>query len=228
MKFPFTKENLHHAYIIEGDKKDICPRLFTFFEEELQIPTRGNPDFIYQEFELFGINDARNLKELHYSKPVAGDKKLLVTVLGSITTEAQNALLKVLEEPVGHSHFFFISPSSDLFIPTIISRTEVLKKEVVADAALSEEAYAYLRRTPVERLELVRNMIEEKDSAKALSLLDKMEQVYEESLREGAGEQGRIREALEEIIRMRSYLRSKSASIKMIMEHLSLTLPAIK
>lgn len=228
MKFPFTKENLHHAYIVEGDKKDICPRLFTFFEEELQIPTRGNPDFIYQEFELFGINDARNLKELHLTKPVSGERKLMVTALNSITTEAQNALLKVLEEPVGHTHFFFISPSSNVFISTIISRVETLKREVLADATLSEEALVYLKRTPPERLDLVRELIEEKDSARALSLLDKIEQVYEEALREGAGEQEKIKEALEEIIRMRTYLRSKSASVKMIMEHLSLVLPHVK
>ena len=58
----------HHAYLLKGDKESILPKLFRFLEENLNIKIRGNPDFWHKGFEIFTIDDARQLKELQGQK----------------------------------------------------------------------------------------------------------------------------------------------------------------
>ncbi len=44
-----------------------------------------------------------------------------------LTTEAQNALLKTLEEPPKHTRIYMEAPSDVVFLPTILSRSEIMQ-----------------------------------------------------------------------------------------------------
>ncbi|MBI3577266.1 hypothetical protein HY086_04475 [Candidatus Gottesmanbacteria bacterium] len=44
----------------------------------------------------------------------------------SLTTEAQNALLKTLEEPPPHARVILESPTADVFLPTVVSRCQLI------------------------------------------------------------------------------------------------------
>ena len=116
-----NKENLHHAYLLEGEGSVIVPELLKFMEKELKLVIRGNPDIWLGKFQTMSIDDARMIKETQSTKPISGDRRIFIIELNAVTHEAQNALLKVFEEPAQGTHFFIISPSSDIFLPTLRS-----------------------------------------------------------------------------------------------------------
>ena len=62
-----NKNNLHHAYLIEGAREEIIPKIFKFMED-LGIKTSGNPDFCHISLDSFKIEDAHNLKSVEYEK----------------------------------------------------------------------------------------------------------------------------------------------------------------
>ncbi|KKR78278.1 MAG: DNA-directed DNA polymerase [Candidatus Curtissbacteria bacterium GW2011_GWA1_40_9] len=69
------------------------------------------------------IDEIRNLKKQLYQKPIYQKQKIVVIKdADKLTTEAQNALLKVLEEPPSHAILILIAHSSKNLLPTINSR----------------------------------------------------------------------------------------------------------
>lgn len=53
------------------------------------------------------------------------DEKMLVVMAKSFRVEAQNSILKILEEPPRNIFFTIVSPSKNLLLPTIRSRLSV-------------------------------------------------------------------------------------------------------
>ena len=81
----------------------------------------------------FGINNLRffisddflleNAKEVIAEAYIAEkDEKILVINANSFRTEAQNALLKIIEEPPRNIKFIIVTQSKNLLLPTIRSR----------------------------------------------------------------------------------------------------------
>lgn len=74
-----------------------------------------------------GIDDVRNLQKQIMLKPMKGDNKaVIIKNAHMITTQAQNALLKTLEEPPNNTYIFLTAETDTLFLPTILSRTSVI------------------------------------------------------------------------------------------------------
>ncbi|MEI8124096.1 MAG: hypothetical protein WCG60_02940, partial [bacterium] len=114
----FTKGNtLHHAYCIIGDSEKIILDLQKILKKEFDFPISENPDFWYGKYDILDIEDSRKLKELHLNKPTVHNKKVFVVSTNFITEKAQNAMLKLFEEPSGQTHFFLIMPSAQNIIP---------------------------------------------------------------------------------------------------------------
>src|SRR2546421_501162 len=108
----------HHAYYVIGSAS-IRPELVATLERVHHIQIKGNPDFFNRSYETFTIDEARELKSLAETMPIHDSgKKIFILTMNGITVEAQNALLKLLEEPAEYSHFFLILPSAHLLLPT--------------------------------------------------------------------------------------------------------------
>lgn len=74
-----------------------------------------------------GISEVRKLSEKIFLKPIQGEEKIIaVEAFLGATVEAQNAFLKVLEEPP-LSTYIFILASENYFLPTINSRTKLIE-----------------------------------------------------------------------------------------------------
>lgn len=89
-----------------------------------------------------GIEAIRNMQESLFLKPYKGEKKSIVIQNAHLLTiEAQNALLKVLEEPPHFVYFVLIAPTPQNFLPTILSRCQVIigEKEIVTFSQEDEE-----------------------------------------------------------------------------------------
>jgi hypothetical protein len=92
--------------------------------EPYQYTTESAADqsVIYVDADLFGINDARALvHEANTTSLEAATKLIVVRALG-ITLEAQQALLKIIEEPPTGSSLRFVVPPTVELLPTITSR----------------------------------------------------------------------------------------------------------
>jgi DNA polymerase III delta prime subunit len=124
----FDKNNLHHAYLIEGEKEEIISELFEFIES-IGINTKNNPDFIHISQDSFKIDDAKNLKSQSNEKAISYNlsngqmgKKVFVISINSFLSDAQNTLLKMFEEPIENTMFFLIIPDTAIMLPTLLSR----------------------------------------------------------------------------------------------------------
>lgn len=74
-----------------------------------------------------GIEDVRNIRKSILLKPFRSKTKaVIIETYEGITIEAQNSLLKILEEPPGNTIIVITAPKKDSFLPTIISRCKII------------------------------------------------------------------------------------------------------
>jgi DNA polymerase-3 subunit delta' len=131
---------LHHAYILSGPeapaKMECAQRLASDFSpgdqgEAFGRVQRGNhPDFLLLSPKegLVSVDDIRVLpKQLAY--PPLESRRRVVVIEGAqcMNPQANNALLKVLEEPPSHTMFFLLCREPAELLPTIQSRCQVLR-----------------------------------------------------------------------------------------------------
>jgi len=212
----FQKDSLHHAYFIEGEKQSVLADIENFLENAFKITRQRHPDVHYAEHESFGIDEGRALQDMQIMKPVLGDKKIFIIVLRSITNEAQNSLLKVFEEPTPGTHFFIISSSRRILLPTLQSRVVVISHSSAKNISFEKEARDFVTMTPKDRLAYVSNMIEEKDKSNAENFLNALvSELHKKKLKENTV-------AIKEILLLTKYLKDRSSSIKLILERVAL------
>ena len=113
--------------IIAKDKNKASTHISNFLKEEGINPF----DINLQAFEkAMGIPDVRNIQKSILLKPFRGKTKaVVIEAYENITIEAQNALLKVLEEPPANTLIIISTSSKELILPTIISRCKVIELE---------------------------------------------------------------------------------------------------
>lgn len=115
----------HHALLFIADFTEVKSDFITSLQNLLSTPFQGNPDIFFREYGRLGIEDAHDIRALNNSSPVAETKKHVVVSFYDITREAQNALLKVVEEPNQNIRFYFFTPSKDSLLRTLLSRLSI-------------------------------------------------------------------------------------------------------
>ena len=202
----------HHAYYIEGS-----PAQFEAYKESLR-------PFWAVKFERFGIDEARELIALAGLKNFS--EATFFIALSNITSEAQQALLKLFEEPQQGTTFVMILPHGTL-LPTLKSR--MLPYPTTEGSPL----YAYrgessvgkfLKAAGKERSDTIAKMLKDDEGVKerVLDFVNALEVELSKNSRDK-----KVREGLEDIARVRDYLRDRSPSLKMLLEHLALSLPQV-
>lgn len=97
-----------------------------------------------EESPTIGINDVRAMKRdisLKHIRPV----KVVIEEAQRLTIPAQNALLKILEEPPKNVQFVLTVPHRGRLLPTIQSRLIVQR---IIDRAASEESHLHAQISP--------------------------------------------------------------------------------
>jgi len=212
----------HHAYLIEGDWENFGDNLVKKIETAFSITRVGNPDFLIHEEESFGIDNARALRESASRKSLhpTGIKIFLLSFL-SITTEAQNALLKLFEEPTEDTHFFILTPSINSLLPTLISRVESLELNIQSQSS-DIDVEKFMKADIADRFKLVSHIIESRDKGEAIKICSKIEEKLSGNLTEPTSAN-----FLEELLKIKGYLSDRSPSVKMLMEYLVLSAPRV-
>jgi DNA polymerase III delta prime subunit len=219
--------NLHHSYAFEGDRTVVASALNKFIESELKINIQGNPDYWLQEFEIFGVDDARALSDRQIRKSFSGGKKIFILAIGGITVEAQNALLKVFEEPTADTHFFLILDSFERLIPTLRSRIIFIPTSTIEKKDFLKDGKEFLSMSQKERLEHIEPIAEEKNKIGAKMLLDSIEANLHQKLTP-LNPNSEIVFSLEEVLKAKHYLEDRSPSVKMLLEHIAHITPVLE
>jgi len=231
------KNNLHHAYLIEGDREEIVPELLKFIKS-LGIKTSGNPDFYHISVDSFKIEDARNLKSMEYEKSFSTGKKIFLISANNFLLEAQNTLLKIFEEPIENTHFFIIVPNADILLKTLISRFYLIRTKTELKNEL-KEAEKFLAMSLKNRIDFIKELLAEAEKedetvltdssrSKALKFLNALESVlvskmpFDKNMSRGIFDTN-----FQHIFKVREYLNQPGSSAKSLMESVALIIPNI-
>ena len=107
------------SFLIVTKNKDEAALYVSEFLEKLKIDPL---DINLQTFEkAVGIEDVRKIQKATLLKPFKGKTKaVVIDTYEDITLEAQNALLKILEEPPANTIILLTTAKKELILPTII------------------------------------------------------------------------------------------------------------
>jgi hypothetical protein len=198
-----------------------------------------------EDKQLITIAQIRNLQRRLALKPYHKKQQSgIILEAQRMTIEAQNALLKTLEEPPAHSVLILTAPSTKNLLPTIVSRCQINRLKDEIDLELDNKNYQeaaaefwqILKWGRGERLEWAeRNKKIFSDQSSILNLLD----IWTAALREvllttalsGNGSRFLVHELLltiEQIIDTKKLLESSNVSPRLAIEVLLLNLPVLK
>lgn len=111
--------------------------------ESLGFKTKANPDLGEFYFDSFGIDEAKELTKWASFRPITKNPKVAIVSSEDITPEAQNALLKTIEEPYPETYFFFILPRTNTLLETFTSRIFLYSEESGVDDSLAEDFFSF-------------------------------------------------------------------------------------
>ena len=176
------KEPQHHAYIVFG-----------YMPNELGVEQREGL-FVIETEKGLGVGEVRELQQYAFQSTGAQERKIVLSASG-ITHQAQNALLKVMEEVSDGTYFFLCLPQGTDVLSTLLSRCYIISR---SDTALesenqSEHFTSFINASAKGRLDVldaIWDMGEGVRHSAILQLLQSIEQYIHQSIRRD-GEDGR-------------------------------------
>lgn len=196
---------MHHAILFRTSE----PTLFS-------VTRQPSETVVDQIFEKLTIDDVRQIIESAHRRPSEGSEGTCFIVRTSfITSEAQHALLKLLEEPPETSRFVFVTTASLELLPTVLSRFHI---HVDKDSDTLTEAFVNFSNMSLkDRFEIIEQKLKSKDLA------------WQESMRAGLITFLRTfrngNATLADLEFVATNLLTRGASNKMLLDQLALTLP---
>lgn len=109
----------------------------------VEFDTNNNPDFIYittePEETKIKIDQIRNMQLKVSEKPIISSNKVyIIDNADTMTTEAQNCLLKTLEEPPEYVTIILIGTNEEKFLTTIRSRCTKIHFNKISNEEINE------------------------------------------------------------------------------------------
>ena len=155
-----SEDRVSHAYILNGERgsgKKLLARLFamTLLCEEhgpepcnhchscKQAESGNHPDIItvtHDKPNTISVDDIRvQVNNTIDVKPYQGPYKIyIIPEADKMTVQAQNALLKTIEEPPKYAVILLLTENAELLLPTINSRCVMLKLRYIKDKLIKK------------------------------------------------------------------------------------------
>lgn len=154
-KKAIENNKISHAYILTGEAGTGRKSIANAFSMALlcekggkepcmvchsckQVLSGNHPDLIYVKHEKpnsIGVDDIREqINDTIMIRPYSSYYKIyIVDEAEKMTVQAQNALLKTIEEPPSYAVIILITTNQEAFLPTILSRCVQLKLKPLKD-----------------------------------------------------------------------------------------------
>lgn len=157
LKSAIKMQKISHAYILQGERSSGKEFIAKVFAAALQCEKQegepceecrsckqaagGNqPDIIkvtHEKPNTIGVEDIRKVTGDIAIKPYSSSRKIyIINEAEKMTVQAQNALLKTLEEPPAYAVILLLTTNVDTLLPTIQSRCVLLTMRPVKDEAV--------------------------------------------------------------------------------------------
>lgn len=181
---------LSHAYLIEGGEG--CGKTyFARFAAAAVLCTGdkppcgkcpscvkalagSHPDLFYfspDKKASMGVETVRDIKKSLFFMPNDGDRKVyIIDDAQKMTVQAQNALLKFIEEPPASVLFFIVADKKESLLPTVVSRTRIISLAPSDNADIRRFLMSESKKSGGEQIDEAINMADG-SPGKALKLL---------------------------------------------------------
>ncbi|MFA7216817.1 MAG: hypothetical protein WC095_02455 [Candidatus Paceibacterota bacterium] len=208
---------LHHAYLLVGDRSSSKSFLVDFLGNQLNISISGNSDVRVISVDSLSVDFVRSIKVSEEFKAFGDKKKIFIIETDFITEEAQNALLKIFEEPTKGTHFF-VNISQDIILPTLRSRMHIIN---IKD--LNEKNTKALPVSVLDRMKKVKSIVDDisDENQTKQSAVDFLNNIEMELYKSGVEKNHKALVLCEQA---RKSLYDRGAPIKIILESLILSL----
>jgi DNA polymerase III gamma/tau subunit len=215
-----------NVHLIQGTDENIADVIDRVESEGYSV--RGSFDVYVRTYAQFGIDEARELRERATTRSFVSAARIFIVATPVITIEAQNALLKTLEEPPAGALFFIVVPSPDTLLPTLRSRAQMLEISSRVKSAEVVDTREFLAASPAARLELLRPLLDKgeddrRDMSAVVTFLSSLERTIHKRATDGA-----LAEGLRAIYRAKQYASDKGSMVKPLLESVALLVPIMK
>lgn len=184
-------ETISHSYLFVGIQgigkkmlgQELAKRILCLDKKQnnsckscLALESSNHPDFmcIEPDGNSIKIDQIRFLQKKIQEKPIISNKKVyIINEADQMTKEAQNCLLKTLEEPPEFAIIILIGSQENAFLPTIKSRCMILHFQPIEEEKMKQflEANYGITNMTTNRLAIFQGSI-----GKAIKLKDKQEE----------------------------------------------------
>lgn len=146
--------------IIGNNFKEVEQRVATLLTAWKLPKSENNPDLVFvdtiDDKKSIGIGQIKELQKYLVNKPFQYDVKAAIVLRASLlTVEAQNALLKTLEEPPTYVNMILCVEKEGDLLPTILSRCQKIyvtsNGNITAEAGKGSEIFEILNMSLGER-----------------------------------------------------------------------------
>ena len=172
-------------------------------------------DFV---FDRLGVDEVKLITASAQLRPAHGTEQTFLLKTLFVTHEAQNALLKLFEEPPAGLSFQLVVPPAFQLLPTLVSR---IGQEIAPEENLSvDQSWAvFLAASPADRLAQIDAWQKTKEPQWLQSIVAGVHSIDHTDVPV---------EALSAVQLVGERLATRGASNKMLLEHLALVLPLRK
>ena len=127
---------IFHCLIIEGDEKivsskskEICSYILgKEFEKKIKKNICSDVITLETKKSSIGVDDIRKINNDSILKPIECKNKVyIIKNSQQMTEQAQNALLKTIEEPPCYAYFLLLCDNSNKLLPTVRSRAQIIR-----------------------------------------------------------------------------------------------------
>lgn len=217
-----------NTFLVQGDASSLPELTAKLAAEGIRVV--GNSDVYVREYTHFGIDEARELTARAYGKSMTGSRRVFIALFPIITAEAQNALLKTLEEPPSDALFFLVTAAPMMLLPTLRSRAQML--ELVVDEKSIVDTLKFLKAKPRDRIDMLKPLLEKnederRDIGAIITFLSSLECRLSTMSNSRPGVESARREGIESVYRARMYAGDKGSLLKPLLEQVALLVPVV-
>lgn len=196
----------HHANLLIGTRDWGIKHIPREYQKK-------NTSTRFFDYDSMTIGHARELIREANLKAADGGQHVFVLSAKNILREAQNALLKLFEDPNPDTIFYLILQNEETLLLTLRSRLHVLHTE---NAVPEKKDFGeFLSLGPADRLKIIEKKIKEEDTVWVKNIATGVE-VHAHKTEDS--------EIIKNALMLSRYIETKGASKKMLLEHVALSL----